>query len=381
MTKEKNEKKNERKLSGKKKIALIIAAVVIIVVLALVLPKVFSNRKNLPEYNGSELFEVSDDEALAFHTDGNVKSIAGGIVTTDSTVYFMKKDGVVYDDIKHGYSSPVTKSCGDYAIIFERSTGRYTFSHKARTLKNTTPGNEILCADVSKNGNYLIIDRESATELTATLRSKKDKILFQWRCAESYITNCALSPDGQCFAVASYRVVNGEQKTEIYIFNIKSTDIEKVVETNNNFIYAMRFINKNTLSIVTDSEYIVSDIRNDDVKRADCSFDEITGSYFFDTSVALLKSDFGSIDSSTITVYNRNAEEVVSCESEGKVMDFCFDRSFVYIMTPGKIVVWSIASGEKFNEIEIAGGINSFCVMSGTACCVSDSGVFRYKVK
>lgn len=386
------QKKKAKKepLSKKKKIIIIMSIVLVLMIVATVfyaVPTILSSRRGnvADQLDGEYISQLEDeDEAMLFAVDsGEIKSLnalsgSGYIVTSSSLVSF-KKDGSVIDVTKTGYSSPVTKTAGKYYIDFERSTGKYTILNKNGTVYSSQLEGEIINADIAANGSYVIITRKTLSTLLVTVYSPENEILFQWECNDTYLTNCAISPSGKKIAVAAFDVVKGEQTSKILTFTTKSVDVEKETKGSSDVIYSMKFMNNDSLSVITDKRYMIFNTQTGDTLEADYEYDEVSSCFFGSNSnVAVLKSSFGSLDGSSISVYDRNAQEIFSCETDDKVIDFCFDKSFVYVLSSCKITVYAISTGEKYTVIEAAGGLKHINVISGGIFCTSDTEVYKY---
>ena len=387
---QKLERKKRLELQKKKRrrsALIVLSAIVLMVfVIAYLVPNILSaKRSNISDYESGYSFDnPAVDPAFLFSVDtGEIRNInhisGGGCLSTTNSLISFKKDGSIIDVTKTGYSAPVTKSSGKYCISFERSTGKFSVTDKKGLVFSDQLDGEIVNADIASNGNYLIVSRKSLTSLLVTVYSDKQGVLFQWECNESYITDCAISSGGRNFAVASFDVVSGEQKSQVLFFSIKSVGVDKTVETGSDIIYDLKFLNNDSLGIFTDKCYLIAATSGDDIKKCDYEYDTVSGFTFGENdNAAVLKASFGSLDENEISVFDRNANEIFRQAVSENVIDFCFDKSFVYVMTSCKISVYSIASGELFKEIETAGGLRQISVFSGKIICASESGVYKY---
>ncbi|MGN0443518.1 MAG: DUF5711 family protein [Acutalibacteraceae bacterium] len=387
MVKEKNEKAKKSEKTKKRGTVIIVSLVLIFAVCAAVLyavPTIMSLKRDNISESGDISSISGEDDALLFSVDsGEIRDITplsgGGFITTSNSLISIKKDGGIIDITKTGYSSPVTKTAGKYYIVFERSTGKYSIMNKNGTVFSSQLDGEIINADIAENGNYLIMSRKTLSSSLVTVYSRKNEILFQWECNDSYLTNCAIAPRGKKIAVVSFDVNGGEQSSKILTFTTKSVDVEREIDCGSDTVCAMRFHSGDSIGIVTDNRYIIENIQNGERKEISYEYDVISGSAFGENSnAAVLKSEFGSLDKSTLSLYNRNAEEIFTCNINEKVIDFCFDKSFVYVMTACKITVYSVATGEEYSAVETAGGLKYMSVISGRIFCSSDTGVYKY---
>lgn len=390
MVKEKNERKNQKEKTAPKKHLIIIVAVVIILALIAAatyfVPTILSSRReNISDFNQDYVSALDgDDKALLFSLESgeikDIKNISGtALIFATNSLTTMQRDSTVIDVTKPGYSQPVVSCSGKNYIVYERSTGKFSIMDKNGTVHTDKLDSEIISAAVAENGNYIIISRKTLSSSLLTVYSGSNKILFSWECNSTYLTNCAISSNGKQFAVSTLNVENGQQVSSVLTFNTKSVDVEKEIEAGNEVVYALKFIGNGKIGIVTEKKYIIADARTGESESADYEYDVVSGSYFAsNNNLAVLKSAFGSIDNNNVTVYDRNAKEIFSREVGEKVVDFCLDKSFVYVMTSGKITIYAISTGEEYSVIETAGGLKHINVFSGRLICSSDSGIYCY---
>lgn len=388
MTEEKKQKADRKKeKKSKKKAVLIIFLIIIVIAAALfyLVPTLMNRaRPNVDIYDEYSTSAETADENLLFSVDSSrINDItalsSGGYITTGNSLISVKNDGSIVDITKPGYSMPVTKAAGKRYMVFERSTGNFAIMGINGTMHSSKTEGEIINADISQSGNYIIISRKTLSTMLVTVYSKNNEIIFQWECNETYLTGCAISANGKNFAVISFDVENGEQVSKVITFTVKSVDVENEIELQSDIVYALRYLNDNTLGIVTDNRYIISPAQGEIKETINYEYDVVSGVAFGSGNrVAVLKSDFGLLDNSNITVFDRSGKEIFDVAINENVTDFCLDSSFVYVLSPSKITVYALSSGELVSSIETTGGLKYIDVFSGNIFCASDTGIYKY---
>lgn len=327
--------------------------------------------------------QLKDENVILYFEDSQINKgfglSDGNIVLTTNSLVSFKSDGSVRSSDKLGYSNPLVKSKSGNYIVFERSTGKFAIMNRMGVAYHSDGGDEIINADIAKNGNYAIITRKTQASSVLSVYSFSNKLLFQWECTDEYLSQAALSKNGKTVAVSSIGVKNGEAYSKIMFFNLDSTDVEGAFEYTGESAYVIRFIGNKELSVITDKSYMIADLRSMESQVISYDYDVVDGYAFADNnSAAILKKAFGTLDKYILTVIDKNGEKKFEKEFDKDIVDFKIDDKNVYVMMTGEIVVYSISSGEKLNITETDGGLNSMFVNDGYVYCLSDTDVYKY---
>lgn len=390
MTKEEKKTNKAADRKDKKKKSLRITVIILVFILVslvafFAVPTIIQNgRENIPDFGNQSGENTDMGDNFLFSAEngefGSVYSLSGtGVVPSGSSYISFDGRGKIISLEKTGFSSSSMKHSGKRYIVFERSTGKYMLMDKNGVTYSSQLDGEIVNAAVSSGGNYAVISRKTLATSLLTVYSYKNEILFQWECNDGYLTDCALSSDGKKIAAVLFDVENGSESSEVITFTVKSTNTEQKI-SGDSVVYSVRFINGDKLGIVTDKKYIIADFSSGDTLKAEYEYDTLSGCYLGENgNTAVLKSDFGSLDSKNITVFDRKANTVFSAKVGNDVIDFCADKSFVYVMTPYKITLYALSTGEEYKSLETVGGLKCMNVISGKIFCASEDAVYMYK--
>lgn len=380
----KKTKKNSSKKSFRVVAVILALAVVITGVAYYTLGSVLgSNWNNMFEYYGEYISQPETDSGDCVFTavGGEIKDLrklsGSGLISTGTTCIAFKRNGVVTSAENTGYSSSVIKTAGKNYIVFERSTGKYSIMNNKGKVFSSQLDSEIVNADISFGGNYVIISKKTLSSSLLTVYSAKNEILFQWECNDRYLTDCAISPNGKTLIAASFDVENGEKITKLLVFNTKSVDIEREIDIENHTVYSLKFLSGDSLGIITDENYIIANVTNAETKSFSYEYDSISDFFFSDNSSAVIVRDsFGTLDASTVSVVDRNCAAIMNCVINEKIVGVCCDKSFVYVLCNDKILVYAISTGELSSTIETAGGMKYIAALSGKIYCCSDTDFY-----
>jgi len=245
--------------------------------------------------------KLRDENVILYFEDSQINKgfglSDGNIVLTTNSLVSFKSDGSVRSSDKLGYSNPLVKSKSGNYIVFERSTGKFAIMNRMGVVYHSDGGDEIINADIAKNGNYAIITRKTQASSVLSVYSSSNKLLFQWECTDEYLSQAALSKNGKTVAVSSIGVKNGEAYSKIMFFNLDSTDVEGAFEYTGESAYVIRFIGNKELSVITDKSYMIADLRSMESQVISYDYDVVDGYAFADNnSAAILKKAFGTLD-------------------------------------------------------------------------------------
>lgn len=384
MSRQNNEKtKKVVKVGNKKKPKKILRTLIIVIAVALVtltalyvVPQVKNEVERTDSAEGDLLFMV--DSEL---TDG-IKLSSGNIAVTGKSLISFKASGEKRYTENIGYSSPVFKSSDKKYIAFERSTGKYTIADKSEIIYQGDLEEEIINADIASNGNYAIITRSAQSTLVVTVYSSKNTAMFSWECTDDYLTDVALSKNGKSVAVSSINVSNGDPYSRIYYFNVDSLEIESKLEYPNETVYRIKFIDNKKISVITDISYMIADMKETQSQVVSYEYDELAGfSFGSKSSVAILKKEFGSLNDKNLMVIDKNCEKVFEKSIESDILDFKTDSKNVYVLISGKILVYSISSGERGDDIEVDASSTKLMISGNNAFTFSENSVYKYVIK
>lgn len=381
---EKNSSERVIKVKGRKKQKRILRTLIIVILVGLI---AFTAFYVAPQVRSrTQKAENSDSEGLLFSTESDlidaIHLSSGNVAITSNSLISFKSSGEERYSESIGYANPVFKSADKKYIVFERSTGKYTIADRAGIIYQDDLDEEIINADIASNGNYAIITRSTRSTLLVTVYSSKNKAVFSWECSDDYLFDIALSRNGRSVAVSSVNVSNGDSYSRIYYFSVDSLEVEGKIEYPNETVYRIKFIDNRNLSVITDLSYMIADMKKLESRVLSYEYDKLTGFSFGSRStVAILKKEFGSLNEKELIVVNKKCEKIFSKEIESEILDFETDGKKVYVLITGNILVYSISSGERGDDIEVDGSAEKLLLSGSEIFAVSENGVYKYAVK
>lgn len=372
------------KVKGRKKQKKILRTLIILISVGLLALTAFYIAPHVRQR--TEKAKNDGGEALLFSTDsevvGSIHLSSGNIVVTAKSLISFKPNGETRYVENIGYSNPVFKSSDRKYIVFERSTGKYTIADKSGIIFQNDLEDEIINCDIASNGNYVIITRNAGGTQLVTVYSANNKAVFGWECTDDYLVDAALSKNGKSIAVSSLNVSNGDPFSRIYYFNVDSLQVENKIEYPNETVYRIKFIDNKNVSVITDISYMTADLSKGESKVLSYEYDKIAGfSFGSNSSVAILKTGFGSLNEKKLMIVNKKCENVFENSIESDILDFGTDGKNAYILIAGKVLVYSISSGERGDDIEVDSSATKVMISGSDIFALSSDCVYKYAIK
>lgn len=372
------------KVKGRKKQKKILRTLIILISVGLLAFTAFYVAPHVRQR--TEKAKSDEGENLLFSTDsevvGGIHLSSGNIVVTAKSLISFKPNGEKRYSENIGYSNPVFKSSDKKYIVFERSTGKYTIADKSGVIFQNDLEEEIINCDIASNGNYAVITRDAGATQKVTVYSANNKAVFGWECTDDYLTDAALSKNGKSVAVSSMNVSQGEPLSRIYYFNVDSLQVESKAEYPNETIYRIKFIDNKKLGAITDVGYITVDMNKGESRSVSYEYDKIAGfSFGSGSSVAILKTGFGSLNEKKLMIVNKKCENVFENSIESDILDFGTDGRNAYVLIAGKVLVYSISSGERGDDIDVDASATKIIISGSDIFALSSDCVYKYSSK
>ena len=151
--------------------------------------------------------------------------------------------------INHDFNFPIVK-CSKYkALIFDSLGTKYTITTKTKVLENGNLDKKIISAEISERDNIVFITESDKYCCEMKVRDLKGNDKFHYCFAKMHVINISINDIGDKVAVYGMKSENGEIKSVIQIFDIKSEFPIFTKEFDDIFFSVDFFDNKNLMVI------------------------------------------------------------------------------------------------------------------------------------
>jgi len=231
---------------------------------------------------GSYPISLHGGEPLQVNQKSNVY-----LVLSETNIEVFNNSGKTVLSSQHGFLQPVLKSSDVRFLVYDQGGKDLKLFNNNESLLSKKYDNEIIAANLSKNGTYAVATRADGYQSQVIVTDKNENKIFEWYCADETINSVALSDNGKNLIVSALKVTNGGFKTKVYILNYNSAvpsysfeydEIVMSIEVNGNnravlaFGDKLEFINlKNGQKTTSVSNYKINSFKRFGNKILTCS--------------------------------------------------------------------------------------------------------------
>lgn len=369
----------------------IIRAIVAVVVIALIVAAgaFLASRYTPGTANTSDEDSTAAENSALFSESRNSKGFplsfsSNDIVTVGSAgsyVYVVSNE-VLFGVSSSGkqkfsevinYSEPVIKTDGNYALVFDRMSGKFVLCHKGRVIYKGQSINsqQIFTAVVASNGNFAVASRSTGAACLLTYYNKKGEELFRWECSQDHIVSAAVSSNAKNLACAALSAEGGEIVTKVYLLNIYSDKTEWEYSVKGSAAISISFASGNKkLDLLCTDRRVLLDSSSNSVSAESTFSSALLDSHSDQNGYAVtLTRKFGAINTYELTNYSPDNSVCYIYETDKKVTDiFCAGKKS-YVLTQDSIICVS-SSGKESKTIHLSS--------AGLGLCVSGGNVYHY---
>ena len=156
-------------------------------------------------------------------TDYNCRNGVMGIVN-DSFFELYDDDGKLLQAVSHGMSDPVLETSEARFLLYDRDRYSLNIYNYSDELYSTEFDKPIVSADIGRDGTYAVVTDSDLSKNTVFVYDKDNESVYKWSSANYYITDVAVSNDGERIAVSLINSNGGMFESYIYILDFDSAE-------------------------------------------------------------------------------------------------------------------------------------------------------------
>ena len=194
----------------------------------------------------------------------------------------------------HFMASPAMRVSGQYALVYDTGGKSLVLESLSETILSVNGshfeemvGGPAACGAVSRSGDFAVSTNTSDQISTVSVFSPAGKLLYRWGAAEFYVTNLALSPNGNHLAVAGINARDGKYLTTVTVLRVGYEQAFCRIELPDFEPIALGYVKSGYLFVVGDQESYVIDPGDFNPKKIETgtlssySFDYDSGAAFY----------------------------------------------------------------------------------------------------
>ncbi len=301
-------KKKPKKSDDNSRISKAIIRLLIVIVLVLAVVAAYRNRIDLSCANmiqcGSDTMAMCGSGKGFPSTINGSRSLSIDTIADSGIALLSDTSLTIYDETAkeaavraHFMSNPAMKVAGRYAVVFDLGSTSYRVESAADTITTGQSERPLISCAVSRSCHYALVMQGSSKGeswlSSIDVFDRNGESIHKWHCADWYITDAALSPDGKYLAMAGVNAAHGDLTSVIIIQKVGSKDQIAEYVLSDNICMSLEYNNEgilfavgsNALTVVTEKGTVREDITyNGTLSAYDicydsgaviCTFDEL----------------------------------------------------------------------------------------------------------
>lgn len=155
--------------------------------------------------------------------DYNCRNGVIGIVN-DSFFELYDDEGKLLQAVSHGMSDPVLETSEARFLLYDRDRYSLNIFNYSDKLYSTEYDKPIVAADIGRDGTYAVVTDSDTSKSTVFVYDKDNESVYKWSSANYYITDVAVSNDGEKIAVSLINSNGGIFESYIYVLDFDSAE-------------------------------------------------------------------------------------------------------------------------------------------------------------
>ena len=203
--------------------------------------------EELPSASSSKIIAVKNAYAAAY---ASYKSKL--LCATDAYLVCYGKDGEEQWSADIQMAEPILKTAGNYILAAEKNSNKVYLSSDKKKLWERATEDPIVSADVSENGDVVIITDKPHYKGTVSVIDKKGDVVFRWSSGKYEVIDADISSGARKLAVSLLNSENGAD-SKILFFNLSESESSSSVDVADSIVFDIEFCGE-TLNAVADNK-------------------------------------------------------------------------------------------------------------------------------
>lgn len=329
------------------------------------------------------------DYAESFGGDGFPVDLPGGVVRgvgnlgknltvlNDTNLYIYSPKGKIVKNVQKMTEAGVGIASDSRLLTFSVGDKDFTVHSLSRELYSGSLEYGILCGDLNGRGDFALVSQVKQFASKTIVYNKYFEEIYSWSSPE-YVTNIALSPNGDMMAASCVGGSGGVLESMVYLFrfNEEIEQAEAVLKLSGNLTLDVQFPESDRVAVLTDKQYLILDSLGKKIHGYD--FDErqiIAMERLERQTLLLLKAADGK--KYELVLLDANLAAKASLEGSGEIRDMVLGKDSVYVLSSAGIGVYDMElklksklNKRNVSDIHLVGSriyyltLNEICALS-----------------
>lgn len=200
--------------------------------------------------DGSFLSSLSGTSVL----ENNLQTTENGLIyVSDTSIVSLEYNGKKLFSSQHNFTNPLIKTSSAYSIAYNVGGSNYRIISNNEELYRSTQGTSIVDCDITNSGIYCVISDKTGYLSLLSVYDDENNLIFSYSFNDYYALSVSLNESGTMAAVGASNTVDGKLVSKVYLLDFLKDKPVNVYTYDDQIVYNVEFLSKNTFAVVTDS--------------------------------------------------------------------------------------------------------------------------------
>lgn len=348
---------------------------------------------NLGSLNGDDLRRFAARVSFGLHGQALIEDGRISYLDDESRQAALFKDGLaivandklkIYDSTGLEFFStsavmlnPVLQTTPKQVLVFDRGDGSlqvYNSFDQVFALELEEP---IINASLNDSGALIVAHKAEGYKSQLTLYDTGFNERYKWYSAGSYLLDVDVYGNCKQFAAAGITLGESQVQCEILLFDANDTAPYKRIPIDAAFVYDIKYMNKDSLRVITDTGwYLIDTATGDFLQLSQYSRASLL---HYDASADRMAFVFAGDrrGRSTLSLTETATGSAVTVEISGTVLDVACHNSYTAVLTDRSLLCYS-NMGELISESAVESGEQGVLAADGQYVVLTGKRHARY---
>jgi len=281
----------------------------------------------------------------------------------------------------HFMSEPAMKTAGRYAMVIDIGASKFRVETASGTIATGEAERPLISCALSHNGCYGMVMQGSikgeAWLSSVEVFDREGESIHKWHCADSYLTDAALSADGKYFAMVGVNAAKGDLASVILIHKVHSDEYQVQFDTENNIYLSLEYNNIGTLFAVGSN--VLTVVSEDGENHVDIPHEGKLIAYdiCYDGGVALCVSDeLGTM----LKVYDARGKERFTARLDIQAQNVSLSGEACAVLGEGLLTAYKL-DGTLITQVEANATTGGLLLIDRTAYTVDGMRISQIELQ
>ena len=255
-------------------------------------------------------------------------------------------------------SKPILKTSGRYILAAEAGGTKVYLLSGSKQIWEYTAENPIVSADVSSNGDAVVITDKPHCKGEVNVINRSGKLVYQWNSGKYEVLDADISPSSRKLAVSLLNTDSGAD-TKVLFFDLKESESYGFIDLTDSIAFDIEFCS-DTLNAICDNKTVGISTKPDIVWTREFEDKKLTKYFVEDNGYKLLVFDSSNV--SQMNIIGSRGGEKSSFETQA-FPDCVFVSEGQLLYNNGRRLIYTTLSGKKQQEYNCTRDIYNLLIL------------------